>query len=117
MAFNPKDAVDAARDIATNAVEKASGFHVLERQGQGAAPITLGHGLGRAKNIARGKVASSERFVEQLGLGPFTHTRRAQQYQPVRRPQRLWRNLAAALAGCKPRHSIACSSHARFEFE
>jgi len=24
MAFNPKDAVDAARDIATNAVEKAS---------------------------------------------------------------------------------------------
>jgi hypothetical protein len=24
MAFNPKDAVDAAKDIATNAVEKAS---------------------------------------------------------------------------------------------
>jgi len=67
MGFNPKDAVDAARDIATNAVEKAS--DIVEHAGDmirgdiagGASGIVQNsidiatHAVGRAKVVFTGK--------------------------------------------------------------
>jgi hypothetical protein len=67
MGFNPKDAVDAARDIATNAVEKAS--DIVEHAGDmirgdiagGASGIVQNsidiatHAVGRAKEVFTGK--------------------------------------------------------------
>jgi hypothetical protein len=67
MAFNPKDAVDAARDIATNAVEKAS--DIVEHAGDilrgdiagGASGIVQNsvdiatHAVDRAKEVFTGK--------------------------------------------------------------
>jgi hypothetical protein len=67
MALNPKDAVDAARDIATNAVEKAS--DIVEHAGDiirgdiagGASGIVQNsvdiatHAVDRAKEVFTGK--------------------------------------------------------------
>jgi hypothetical protein len=67
MAFSPKDAVDAARDIATNAVEKAS--DIVEHAGDilrgdiagGASGIVQNsidiatHALDRAKEVFTGR--------------------------------------------------------------
>ncbi|OBK68757.1 hypothetical protein [Mycobacterium sp. 1165178.9] len=50
MAFNPKDAVDAARDIATNAVEKAS--DIVEH----ASDILRGDVAGGASGIVRNSI-------------------------------------------------------------
>ncbi|OBH56979.1 hypothetical protein [Mycobacterium sp. E2479] len=50
MAFNPKDAVDAARDIATNAVEKAS--DIVEHAGD----IIRGDVAGGASGIVRNSI-------------------------------------------------------------
>ncbi len=50
MAFNPKDAVDAARDIATNAVEKAS--DIVEH----ASDIIRGDVAGGASGIVRNSI-------------------------------------------------------------
>jgi len=66
VAFNPKDAVDAARDIATNAVEKAS--DIVENAGDilrgdisgGVSGIVHNsidiatHAAGRAKEVLTG---------------------------------------------------------------
>ena len=67
MGFNPKDAVDAARDIATNAVEKAS--DIVEHAGDfirgdiagGASGIVQNsidigtHAVDRVKEVFTGK--------------------------------------------------------------
>ena len=67
MGFNPKDAVDAARDIATNAVEKAS--DIVENAGGmirgdiagGASGIVQNsidiatHAVDRAKEVFTGR--------------------------------------------------------------
>ncbi|HEX5254667.1 MAG TPA: hypothetical protein VFW69_12450 [Mycobacterium sp.] len=50
MAFNPKDAVDAVRDIATNAVEKAS--DIVEHAGD----IIRGDVAGGASGIVRNSI-------------------------------------------------------------
>ncbi|WP_374025997.1 hypothetical protein [Mycobacterium sp. HNNTM2301] len=50
MAFNPKDAVDAARDIATNAVEKAS--DIVEH----ASDIIRGDISGGASGIVQNSI-------------------------------------------------------------
>ena len=50
MAFNPKDAVDAARDIATNAVEKTS--DIVEH----ASDIIRGDIAGGASGIVRNSI-------------------------------------------------------------
>jgi hypothetical protein len=50
MAFNPKDAVDAARDIATNAVEKSS--DIVEH----ASDIIRGDIAGGASGIVRNSI-------------------------------------------------------------
>jgi hypothetical protein len=55
MAFNPKDALDAARDIATNAVEKAS--DIVEN----------------ASDIIRGDIAGGTGGIVQNSLDIATH--------------------------------------------
>ncbi|OBG56350.1 MULTISPECIES: hypothetical protein [unclassified Mycobacterium] len=50
MAFNPKDAVDAAKDIATNAVEKAS--DIVEH----ASDIIRGDISGGASGIVQNSI-------------------------------------------------------------
>ena len=50
MAFNPKDAVDAAKDIATNAVEKAS--DIVEN----ASDIIRGDIAGGASGIVQNSI-------------------------------------------------------------
>ena len=55
MGFNPKDAVDAARDIATNAVEKAS--DIVEHAG----------------DIIRGDVAGGASGIVQNSIDIGTH--------------------------------------------
>ena len=55
MGFNPKDAVDAARDIATNAVEKAS--DIVEHAG----------------DIIRGDIAGGASGIVQNSLDIGTH--------------------------------------------
>ncbi|MDR3654855.1 MAG: hypothetical protein P4L48_04020 [Mycobacterium sp.] len=50
MGFNPKDAVDAARDIATNAVEKAS--DIVEHAGD----IIRGDVAGGASGIVQNSI-------------------------------------------------------------
>ncbi|MGO9044956.1 MAG: hypothetical protein ACLQIK_26005, partial [Mycobacterium sp.] len=50
MGFNPKDAVDAARDIATNAVEKAS--DIVEH----ASDIVRGDVAGGASGIVQNSI-------------------------------------------------------------
>lgn len=50
MGFNPKDAVDAARDIATNAVEKAS--DIVEH----ASDIIRGDIAGGASGIVQNSI-------------------------------------------------------------
>jgi hypothetical protein len=50
MAFNPRDAVDAVRDIATNAVEKAS--DIVEHAGD----IIRGDVAGGASGIVRNSI-------------------------------------------------------------
>jgi hypothetical protein len=50
VAFNPKDAVDAARDIATNAVEKTS--DIVEH----ASDIIRGDIAGGASGIVRNSI-------------------------------------------------------------
>ncbi|MCV7091546.1 Rv1893 family protein [Mycobacterium interjectum] len=50
MGFNPKDAVDAARDIATNAVEKAS--DIVEHAGD----ILRGDIAGGASGIVQNSI-------------------------------------------------------------
>jgi hypothetical protein len=55
MAFNPKDAVDAARDIATNAVEKSS--DIVEH----------------ASDIIRGDIAGGASGIIQNSLDIATH--------------------------------------------
>jgi hypothetical protein len=55
MAFNPKDAVDAARDIATNAVEKTS--DIVEH----------------ASDIIRGDIAGGASGIIQNSIDIATH--------------------------------------------
>jgi hypothetical protein len=55
MAFNPKDAVDAARDIATNAVEKSS--DIVEH----------------ASDIIRGDIAGCASGIIQNSIDIATH--------------------------------------------
>jgi hypothetical protein len=55
MAFNPKDAVDAARDIATNAVEKSS--DIVEH----------------ASDIIRGDIAGGASGIIQNSIDIATH--------------------------------------------
>jgi hypothetical protein len=55
MAFSPKDAVDAARDIATNAVEKAS--DIVEHAG----------------DIRRGDIAGGASGIVQNSIDIATH--------------------------------------------
>jgi hypothetical protein len=55
MAFSPKDAVDAARDIATNAVEKAS--DIVEHAG----------------DILRGDIAGGASGIVQNSIDIATH--------------------------------------------
>lgn len=55
MGFNPKDAVDAARDIATNAVEKAS--DIVEN----------------ASDIIRGDIAGGASGIVQHSIDIATH--------------------------------------------
>lgn len=55
MGFNPKDAVDAVRDIATNAVEKAS--DIVEN----------------ASDIIRGDIAGGAGGIVQNSLDIATH--------------------------------------------
>ncbi|SOJ55480.1 hypothetical protein MSIMFB_02966 [Mycobacterium simulans] len=55
MAFNPKDAVDAVRDIATNAVEKAS--DIVEN----------------ASDIIRGDIAGGTSGIVQNSIDIGTH--------------------------------------------
>ena len=55
MGFNPKDAVDAARDIATNAVEKAS--DIVEHAG----------------DIIRGDIAGGASGIVQNSIDIATH--------------------------------------------
>jgi hypothetical protein len=60
MAFNPKDAVDAVRDIATNAVEKAS--DIVEH----ASDIIRGDIAGGASGIVRNSVDIGTYAVDRV---------------------------------------------------
>ena len=59
MAFNPKDAVDAVRDIATNAVEKAS--DIVEH----ASDIIRGDIAGGASGIVQNSVDIATHAVDR----------------------------------------------------
>jgi hypothetical protein len=59
MAFNPKDAVDAAKDIATNAVEKAS--DIVEDAGD----MIRGDVKGGASNIVQHSIDIATHAVER----------------------------------------------------
>ena len=59
MTFNPKDAVDAARDIATNAVEKAS--DIVEHAGD----IIRGDIAGGASGIVQHSIDIGTYAVER----------------------------------------------------
>ena len=60
MAFNPKDAVDAARDIATNAVEKAS--DIVENAGD----IIRGDIAGGASGIVQNSIDIGTHAVDRV---------------------------------------------------
>jgi hypothetical protein len=60
MAFNPKNAVDAARDIATNAVEKAS--DIVENAGD----IIRGDIAGGASGIVQNSVDIATHAVDRV---------------------------------------------------
>ena len=64
MAFNPKDAVDAVKDIATNAVEKAS--DIVEN----ASDIIRGDIAGGASGIVQNSIdiAHSRSGTDQRGV-------------------------------------------------
>jgi hypothetical protein len=59
MGFNPKDAVDAARDIATNAVEKAS--DIVEHAGD----IIRGDIAGGASGIVHNSIDIATHAVDR----------------------------------------------------
>jgi hypothetical protein len=60
MGFNPKDAVDAARDIATNAVEKAS--DIVEHAGD----IIRGDISGGASGIVQNSIDIGTHAVDRV---------------------------------------------------
>ena len=60
MGFNPKDAVDAARDIATNAVEKAS--DMVEHAGD----IIRGDVAGGASGIVQNSIDIGTHAVDRV---------------------------------------------------
>jgi hypothetical protein len=60
MGFNPKDAVDAARDIATNAVEKAS--DIVEHAGD----IIRGDIAGGASGIVQNSIDIGTHAVDRV---------------------------------------------------
>jgi hypothetical protein len=60
MGFNPKEAVDAARDIATNAVEKAS--DIVEHAGD----IIRGDVAGGASGIVQNSVDIATHAVDRV---------------------------------------------------
>jgi hypothetical protein len=60
MGFNPKDAVDAVRDIATNAVEKAS--DIVEN----ASDIIRGDIAGGASGIVQNSIDIGTHAVERV---------------------------------------------------
>jgi len=60
MGFNPKDAVDAARDIATNAIEKAS--DMVEHAGD----IIRGDVAGGASGIVQNSIDIGTHAVDRV---------------------------------------------------
>lgn len=60
MAFDPKDAVDAVRDIATNAVEKAS--DIVEH----ASDIIRGDVAGGASGIVQNSIEIGTHAVDRV---------------------------------------------------
>jgi hypothetical protein len=60
MAFDPKDAVDAVRDIATNAVEKAS--DIVEHAGD----IIRGDVAGGASGIVQNSIEIGTHAVDRV---------------------------------------------------
>ncbi|MBX9639557.1 MAG: hypothetical protein K2X97_07490 [Mycobacteriaceae bacterium] len=60
MAFDPKDAVDAVRDIATNAVEKAS--DIVEN----ASDIIRGDVAGGASGIVQNSIEIGTHAVDRV---------------------------------------------------
>lgn len=68
MSFNPKDAVDAVRDIAANAVEKAS--DIVENAGH----IIRGDIAGGASGIVKDSISPPTRSTERKKCSPARRT-------------------------------------------
>jgi hypothetical protein len=76
--------------------------HVFQGAGHGLGAFAFAQDPGRAKNVAGGKVASSQSRRKQLSLGAFSNAGRAEQHEPMRMGLALRLSLALGFTALEP---------------